>query len=190
MFVGVDGFNETLASGLGASDTVLNVSGASGLCSKLGDNHTYLEITDGVYSEVVKATCTDGQINIVRENGRAFVGGACVRYRVTTKVVCEIVSQGGCESSEGCDPVAIGAQSIPSAVIGSEWVGVVAFSNATGIAVTEKPSWVTVAVSDGTAILKGTPPVGSASSALVVRGNGCNSVVLVHTSIEVCEAVS
>ena len=179
MFKGLDSYNTTLTSNISATETTLPIPALG-----LGADYSYLEITDGVYSETVKVT---GDFTAERTNGRAFVAGSCVRYKVTTDVVCALISQGGCAATETCNPVSLGATSVPGAVVGQPYTAVFAFNNATSIAAVTKPSWATETVTGSTLILTGTPTTGGD---LVIRANGCNnSVVLVNQKIELCEQI-
>lgn len=179
MFKGLDSYNSTLTSNITATETVLPITALG-----LGTDYSYLEITDGVYSETVKVT---GDFTATRTNGRAFVAGSCVRYRITTDVVCELISQGGCGATGTCTPVSLGATSVPAAVVGVPYTAVFAFNNATSVTAVTKPSWATETVTGSTLILTGTP---TSDGDLVIRANGCsNSVVIVNQKIELCEQI-
>lgn len=179
MFKGLDSYNATLTSNISATETTLPIPALG-----LGSNYSYVEITDGVYSEIVKVT---GDYTATRTNGRAFVAGSCVRYKVTTDVVCELIAQGGCGGGGTCTAVSLGATSVPAAVIGQPYTAVFAFNNATSVTAVTKPSWATETVTGSTLILTGTPTTGGD---LVIRANGCNnSVVIVNQKIELCEQI-
>jgi hypothetical protein len=179
MFKGLDSYNSTLTSNITATETTLPIKALG-----LGADYSYLEISDGVYSEIVKVT---GDFTATRTNGRAFVAGSCVRYRVTTDVVCELIAQGGCAGGGVCTPVSLGATSVPAAVIGTPYTAVFAFNNATSVTAVTKPAWATATVTGSTLILTGTPTTGGD---LVIRANGCNnSVVIVNQKIELCEQI-
>lgn len=190
MFIGLDNINESLTRAISATETVLPITNSANILSLLGSNHAYLEITDGVYAESVKVTNVGGTLTIERTNGRSFVAGACVRFRVTSKVVCDLIAQGGCAATTTCTAVSYGTKSVPTAVIGQPWSAIVAFANAASVTVEAKPSWATAVINSGTAILTGTPPVGAATEPLIVKANGCNaSMVVVHDSIQICQQV-
>ena len=191
MFVGLDSVNETLTRAISATETALPITNSASILSQLGSNHTWLEITDGVYSESVKVTNVGGTLTMERTNGRGFVAGACVRFRVTSKVVCDLIAQGGCTAATTiCTVVTYGTKSVPAAVIGQPWSAIVAFTNAISVTVEAKPSWATAVVNGSVAVLTGTPPAGAATEPLIVKANGCNaSIVVVHDSIQICEQV-
>lgn len=190
MFIGLDSVNETLAKAISATETTLPITNSASILSQLGSNYTWLEITDGVYSESVKVTNVSGTLTMERTSGRGFVAGACVRFRVTSKVVCDLIAQGGCTATSTCTAVTYGTKSVPTAVIGQPWSAIVAFANATTVTVEAKPSWATATINDGSAILTGTPPVGAVTEPLIIKANGCNaSMVVVHDSVSICEQV-
>jgi hypothetical protein len=189
MFVGLDGLNTKTTKAILDTDTVLALSDTT-VCEKLGVNHSYLTITDGTKSEVVKVTCVSGQVTMVRTQGKNFASNTCVRYQVTTDVVCDLIAQGGCSATASCTPIGKATSSFQSAVVGAQWVGVVVFPNGTGIDVTVKPSWVTQEISAGTVTFKGTPPTISSDVSFVVVGTGCNGSISTFTgSIGICEPV-
>jgi hypothetical protein len=191
MFIGLDSINESLTKSISATEMTLPITNSASILSQLGSNHTWLEITDGVYSESVKVTNVGGTLIMERTNGRSFVAGACVRFKMTSKAVCELIAQGGCTAAAStCTAVTYGTKSVPTAVIGQPWSAIVAFANATSVSIEAKPSWATAVVNGSVAVLTGTPPVGAATEPLIVKSNGCNaSMVVVHDSIQICEQV-
>jgi hypothetical protein len=189
MFVGLDGVNTKTTKAIGDEDTVLVLADTT-VCEKLGVNHSYLTITDGTKSEVVKVTCVGGQVTMVRTQGKNFASSTCVRYQVSTECVCDLIAQGGCSATENCVPIGKPVQSFPSAVIGSQWTGVVSFPNSTGISVTQKPSWATQEVSAGTVTFTGTPTGTDADVAFTIVGTGCNGSISTFAGfVNVCEPV-
>lgn len=189
MFVGLDGVNTKTSKAIVDTDAVLTLLDTT-VCEKLGVNHSYLTITDGTKSEVVKVTCVGGQVTMVRTQGKNFASNTCVRYQVTTDVVCDLISQGGCSATENCTPIGKPTHSFPNAVIGSQWTGVVVFPHGTGITVTNKPSWATEEISVGTVTFTGTPVGTDTDLTFTIVGTGCNGSISTFAGfVNVCEPV-
>lgn len=87
---------------------------AERLCARLGDNHSYLLLTNGSDAEVVRVECFSGVPTITRgDNPIAVPNGGCARFEVTAELlgdfvtpadaICEIIGEGGINvEQEGC----------------------------------------------------------------------------------------
>ena len=88
------GWTASLRENLGTADTVLPIraTDAARLCNILGNDHTYLVLTNGVDVEIVKAECFEP--NIVIERGAtpiAVPAGGCVSFEVTEELLADYV---------------------------------------------------------------------------------------------------
>jgi hypothetical protein len=171
------------------------------LSSKLTTGQwAYFLLDDGTKQEIVKGTAisADGKLSVVRGQfgtiAQSFVKGVCVKPYTGINFLCEMFAQGGCQGATtptACTPVTVATESMPDAIIGKTWTGVIAFSNATSVLAVKKPSWVTATVTGSTMILTGIPPASAANAPVVVRADGCNSSIsLVNTSVKVCNQVA
>ncbi len=200
MLTGSD-LTTNLAEAVAPAQTSLKVADIGDLGAKLvSGSHAYIMLDDGVQSEIVKATAASGgAITVVRAQfgttAKSFVAGVCAKPYTGINFLCELFSQGGCTmgTTVACTPVSLATESLPDAVVGKPWVGVVAFANATTVTAVTKPSWATATVTGSTLILKGTPTsaFAIANAPIVVRADGCNSSIsVVNSKLQVCSQVS
>lgn len=198
MLVGIDLATNLLAA-IGATDTKIPLTSVGSLPTVVGTaNHLYLRLDDGTKNEIVKVVSADAtSVTVVRgqfgTTPQSFVKGVCVSPYTGIGFLCELIAQGGCTAvaqPTACTPVSLATQSMPDAVIGKPWTGVIAYSNASTVTLLSKPDWVTGTLTGGTMVLTGTPPAGVIDAAIVARADGCNnSISLVNTAVKVCAQV-
>lgn len=124
-YVMINSWVATLTASLSSGATVLPVSSAQVvvLASLLGANTTTLELSDGVYTEIVNATITGGTtVTIVRgqegTTARAFAAGSCAKATLTAAGLAQLV----CATNCGCDPIKLRAgDNLSSPQLGVEW---------------------------------------------------------------------
>lgn len=110
------GWSAALTADLSTTATILplRVRDVTRLCNTIGDNHTYLVLTNGTDVEIVRAECSGSNVVIERgESPIAVPSGGCVRFEVTEQLladyvtpnnaICEIVNGGGLTiEQDGC----------------------------------------------------------------------------------------
>jgi len=175
--------------------TVLPVSAAQGtvLAGLLGANQTTLELSDGVYTEVVRATASGSVVTITRAQegttARAFAIGACAAAKLTAAGLTELV----CASNCGCTMVELRAgANVTSPKINELWAHSWFFTGTQplGAAALVLPAWATLDTSQmasGLLSISGTPITPDTSVPISIVVNGCNgSVVIIEETIDVC----
>jgi hypothetical protein len=185
-----------LTSPVAAGDTQIQVLSTASYCGMGLSNHSYAMISDGVAMEWVKITGCSGTSLLVE---RAQLGTISIAHSKIAclsgmeyhpSIVCEIVSQGGCNSTSACVPVTRGAMYFNDAVIGADWQSAATFPNAVSISIPLKPSWVTATVSGEMVALSGIAPVGQTDFEIIILANGCNgSQATLSRSVRVCQSV-
>lgn len=91
----LNGFKTKLSERLDKESGILPVEDAKSLAAKLGSGHTYLTVTDGMNTEIVKATTFGEEVKIERAQGgteaTTFAYGTCVRWEATKMGIEETV---------------------------------------------------------------------------------------------------
>lgn len=187
-----------ITEALTATATTVKLATIGDLATKLaGGNHVYVALDDGTDKrEVVKVTAVaaDGTATIARAQfgttAQAFVQGVCAKPYEGVGVMCELISQGGCSTAASCDEVKAPTYSLPDAVVGKPYTGVVVFPNATSIGAVSIPAWATMTVNGNSALIQGTPTGAATAMDFVVRAQGCsNSVAILNKTLQICEQV-
>lgn len=91
----LNGFKTKLAERLDNKAGILPVEDAKSLAAKLGSGHTYLTLSDGLNTEIVKALTFGNDVKIERSQGgtdaKTFAPGTCVKWEATKMGVEETV---------------------------------------------------------------------------------------------------
>ena len=91
----LNGFKTKLSGRLDKTDGILPVEDTQSLAAKLGSGHTYLTLTDGLNTEIVKASTFGNEVKIVRAQGgteaKTFANGTCVKWEATKMGIEETV---------------------------------------------------------------------------------------------------
>lgn len=83
----LNGYKTKLSERLGKDAGLLPIEDAKSLAAKLGGDHTYLVLSDGTGTEIVKVTTFGNEIKIERAQGgteaMSFPPGTCVKWEAT-----------------------------------------------------------------------------------------------------------
>lgn len=171
----------------------LKVVNSVALCAAVATgDYAYLKLSSGATERTVKVvSCTGGDINLATGLDASFPAGSCLRFVLTTQIVCEMIAAGGCVTAvaaASCTPVKVLAGAvIPDIVVGELFEWVIALSGTAPFSVSAliAPSWMNIspigATNTTSILLSGTPPDGTALS-LQILVTGCNgsSVMIVQ----------
>lgn len=91
----LNGYKTKLSDRLDKTSGILPIEDAQGLAAKLGAGHTYLTITDGLDTEIVKASTFGSEVKIERSQGgtdaKTFANGSCVKWEATKMGIEETI---------------------------------------------------------------------------------------------------
>lgn len=94
-YVWLNGYKTKLSERLGKEAGLFPIEDAKGLAAKLGSGHTYLVMSDGTGTEIVKATTFGSEIKIERAQGgteaKSLPPGSCVKWEATKMGIEETV---------------------------------------------------------------------------------------------------
>lgn len=94
-YVWLNGYKTKLSERLGKDAGLLPVEDAKSLAAKLGSGHTYLVMSDGTGTEIVKASAFGNEIKIERAQGgteaMSMPPGTCVKWEATKMGIEETV---------------------------------------------------------------------------------------------------
>jgi hypothetical protein len=187
--------NVEIATTLTATQSTMLLKNNQPIYCTMAGSHSYGMITDGVAIEWVKVTgCIGLLLSIERAQfgtvARTWVAGmACfTASQYHPLIVCEMVSQGGCDVTTNCPPLSTGEAIINEMVEGKDWLAFISFNNALDVEAINVPAWATATVIGQTIKLSGLVPIAQTDFDLVVRATGCNSQISLYKErVKVCK---
>lgn len=101
-YIWLNGYKTSLSERLDKTGGLLPVEDSVRLATMLGAGHTYLTLSDGLNTEIVKASTFGNDVKIVRAQGgtdaKTFAAGTCVKWEATKMGIEETV----CDADFAC----------------------------------------------------------------------------------------
>lgn len=101
------GYKAMLANSIDKKQTLLTVSNQTALYQSLNNSYSFLTLSDGVNTEIVKVEQYGTQIKMIRgQEGtepQSFPSGACIKWEPTKTGICDTLKQCDKENDKGCD---------------------------------------------------------------------------------------